>query len=151
MLQSVRSTFRAIVIATVPEAACLGDSEWNEVEVIVESAVAKRPPALQRQLLLFIRLLNVLPVVRWGRSFRRLDPDRQARFLGALERSRLFVLRRGFWGVRTLAFMGYYARPAAYVAVGYDARLRGWLEHPAATPEARAASTASPGPAGGSA
>lgn len=136
----MRTTFRALVIAIVPEAHALGAREWDELEGIVEAALAKRPPALRRQLLLFIRLLNLLPAARWGRTFERLDGVQRARFLAALERSRVFLLRRGFWGIRTLAFMGYYARPGAYRDIGYDARLRGWLEHPAATPEARTAS-----------
>jgi hypothetical protein len=136
----VRSTFRALVTTSVPEAVALTAAEWTELEAIVEDAVAKRPPALRRQLRLFIRLLNLLPVLRWGRTFERLDPARRARFLASLERSRLFLLRRGFWGVRTLVFMGYYARPSAYAQIGYDARLRGWLEHPLSPAAARAAS-----------
>jgi hypothetical protein len=145
----VRSTFRALVTTSVPEAVALTAAEWTELDAIVEDAVAKRPAALQRQLLVFIRLLNVLPLVRWGRTFERLDPPRRARFLAWLERSRVFLLRRGFWGVRTLAFMGYYARPSAFGLIGYDARLRGWLEHPAAPPAARAACTAAPEPGAG--
>lgn len=142
----MRTTFRALVTAIVPEAHALGAREWDELEAIVEAALAKRPPALRRQLLLFVRLLNLLPAARWGRTFERLDGVRRARFLAALEHSRVFLLRRGFWGVRTLAFMGYYARPAAYREIGYDARLCGWLEHPAATAAARAASLGSVAP-----
>ena len=144
----MRSTFRALVTTSVPEAVALTAAEWTELEAIVEAAVAKRPSALRRQLLFFIRLLNLLPLVRWGRTFERLDLDRRTRFLGQLERSPVFLVRRGFWGVRTLAFMGYYARTAAYRAVGYDARARGWLEHPASSPAARAACAHPPGGGG---
>jgi hypothetical protein len=139
VLQPVRSTFRALVTTVVPEADALDESGWAELEAIVADAITRRPPATRRQLLLFLRVLRLLPLVRWGRPLERLDPARRARFLAGLERSRVFLLRRGFWGVRTLAFMGYYARPAGYRAVGYHARLRGWLEHPAGPASARTA------------
>lgn len=140
ILESVRPAFRALAETIVPQAVDLDAAGWAEVEVIVEDALAARPPAMQRQLLVFIRALMVLPVLRWGRGFRRLEPARRARFLAAIQGSPLFLLRRGFWGLRTLVYMGYYGREAGYRAVGYDARLRGWLEHPAAPEAARRAS-----------
>lgn len=131
----VRRTFRALATAIVPEARDLAEADWAELEATVEAALTRRPSTIRRQIVVFVRLLDLLPVLRWGRPFRGLDDGRRARFLVAVERSRLFVLRRGFWGLRTLVFMGYYTRPAAYDSVGYGARLRGWLEHPDASPQ----------------
>ena len=129
-LEPVRPAFRALARAIVPEAQDLDETGWRELEGVVEEALAKRPAGLRRQLLVFIRALDTLPRLRWGRPFRALDPERAGQFLRAVECSRFFLLRRGFWGLRTLVLMGYYTRPAAYDAVGYGARLRGWLEHP---------------------
>lgn len=139
VLGVVRERFRALAATIVPEAAELDDAGWAEVEAIVEDALGQRPRAVQRQLLVFIRLLNLLPVFRWRRTFMGLDPERRTRFLHAIQTSRLFLFRRGFWGLRTLVHMGYYGRPEAYRAVGYGARLRGWLEHPDAPAAAREA------------
>jgi hypothetical protein len=136
-LEAMRPTFRALAQTIVPRATELSEPEWSELEAIVADAMAQRPAAVRRQLLLFIRLANLLPVVRWGRTFRRLDPGRRERYLRALESSPLFLLRRGFWGLRTLIFMGYYGRPAVHAELGYGARLRGWLEHPDAPDAAR--------------
>ena len=149
VLASVRPAFRALAGAIVPEAASLEEAEWRELEAIVEGALAKRPPGMRRQLGVFIRVLDGLPVLRWGRRFRSLDAPRRERFLRGVQRARVFLVRRGFWGLRTLVLMGYYARPAAYAEVGYGARLRGWLEHPDAPPEARAAVAAAAGTEGG--
>jgi hypothetical protein len=126
VLAPVRHEFRALAAAIVPAAATLDDAGWGEVEAIVERALAARPAKMRRQLLLFVRLLTVAPLLRHGRRFPALDPAAQARFLGAVERSPLLLLRRGFWGLRTLVFMGYYGRPAAAAAVGYRAHARGW-------------------------
>ncbi len=139
-LEPVRPAFRELARAIVPEASALDAAGWQELESIVEEALAARPPSMRRQLVLFIRVLMALPVFRWGRGFRQLDDARRARFLASVQNSPVFLLRRGFWGLRTMVYMGYYGRPAGYRAVGYDARLRGWLEHPAALTDARVAS-----------
>ncbi len=126
LLPPVRAPFRALAATFVPEAAALGEREWADVEAIVEQALGERPANLRRQIVFLIRALELMPVARFGRRFTHLDAARRTRVLGRLERSPLLLLRRGIWGLRTLAFMGYYARPAAADAIGYRARLRGW-------------------------
>jgi len=126
VLQPVRTTFRAVAATFVPEAAALDEAAWTEAEAIVERFLAARPAAVRRQLVLLIRLLDLLALLRHGRRFAALDQARRLRFLAALQDAPLLLLRRGIWGVRTLAFMGYYARPAAQAAIGYRADALGW-------------------------
>lgn len=126
VLAPVRPIFRAFAVAVVPQAASLSEAGWREAEEIVAGAIAQRPAGLQRQLLLFLRILNAAPVVRFGRTLTALDPARRARVLAAFQDSPLLLLRRGFWGWRTLVYMGYYARPEAAAEIGYRAHLRGW-------------------------
>ena len=137
VLAPIRTRFRALATAIVPEAAGLDEQDWTELEAIVETALSKRPPGMRRQFAVFVRLLDFLPRVRWLRSFRKLDPERRARFLRKVQSSKNFLFRRGFWGLRTLVYMGYYSRPQAYAEIGYDAHLRGWLKHPDASAAAR--------------
>lgn len=122
----VRETFRALGATIVPEAERLSPAEWIEVEQIVERGLASRPAAIRRQLRLLVRALDVLPLLRFGRTFRALDPERRTRFLLAIQDAPLLLLRRGFWGLRTLVYMGYYGRDAAREEIGYRANPRGW-------------------------
>jgi hypothetical protein len=126
LLPSVRPLFRALAQTFVPESRDLDERAWIEAEALVEQLLASRPPAVRRQVVLLIRALELLPLFRYGRRFTALDPARRLRFLEALQDAPLLLLRRGIWGLRTLAFMGYYARPAAAAAVGYRADPRGW-------------------------
>ncbi len=139
VLPPIRERFRALATAIVPETAGLGPDGWADLEAVVENALSKRPPGMRRQLAVFVRLLDFLPRLRWLRPFRTLDPERRARFLRGMQSSRIFLFRRGFWGLRTLVYMGYYARPGAYAEIGYDAHLRGWLRHPETNDAAREA------------
>src|SRR6185436_18731915 len=97
-----------------------------ELESGVEQALALQPRARRRQLQLFVRVVDWLPVLRWGRRFGGLDTDRRRRVLAALQDAPLLLLRRGFWGLRTLVLLGYYTRPAAAAEIGYEATTQGW-------------------------
>jgi hypothetical protein len=125
-LAPVRATFRAVVRTVVPAATTLDAGGWARLEGIVEAALAERPARVQRQVVLFLRALRVVARLRLGAPLASVDPERATRFLGAIERSGVLLVRRGFWGVRTLALMGYYGRPEVAADVGYAASLRGW-------------------------
>jgi hypothetical protein len=118
--------FRALASTIVPEAARLDEKGWRELAAIVETALADRPAAVKRQLGALVGALQWMPVARWGRPVTALDGSRRARFLASVEDAPVLLLRRGFWGLRTLVFMGYYARPEAAKEIGYRADPKGW-------------------------
>ena len=126
----MRATFRAVTSTVVPEARSLTPESWLELEGIVDRALADRPPSVQRQVRAFLRLLNVFAFVTSTRSFTTLDDTRRLALLERLAKSPLLLVRRGVWGVRTLAFMGYYARPSAAQEIGYRASAAGWKARP---------------------
>jgi hypothetical protein len=139
VLHDRESILRAIATTVVPEAASLDERGWRELLGIVADAVAQRPASVQRQLRLFLAVVNVLPVARHGTVFTRADAAARTAVLHWLERAPVPRLRQGLWGVRTLVLMGYYARPEAQAEVGYRALPGGW--------SARAAAAAAPGTA----
>ena len=110
----------------VPDAATLDENAWRDVDASIADALAKRPPAMRRQLALLIRVLDTLPLLRWGRRFHQLGAARRARFLDAMQYSPIPLLRRGVWGLRTLIFLAYYTRPDVQSTLGYRATARGW-------------------------
>ena len=121
-----RATFRAVATTVVPEADNLAPHEWAELEGIVAQALAGRPASVRRQLALFLRVLNAFARLRTARAFHALDAPARTRLLETLQDSPVLVLRRGVWGVRTLALMGYYARAGVGQQLGYRADVRGW-------------------------
>lgn len=124
-LASVRGVFRAVASTVVPRARELDEEGWSRVEGIVADALAARPPAMRRQLRLLLRALQWLPLLRFGRRFTALPAGTRHRVLSALQHAPVLLLRRGFWGLRTLAFMGFYGREEAHDEIGYRAHLRG--------------------------
>jgi len=125
-LSTVRHILHAIATTVVPETLSLDDRTWAEVDAVIDEAVAARGSSVSRQLVVFLRLLQALPMARYGRPFTSLGDRQRVAFLESIERSRLLLVRRGFWGVRTLIFMGYYTREDVAAAIGYSASPDGW-------------------------
>lgn len=125
-LESVRHVLHAIATTLVPEVAALDAHAWAEVEGVIVGALSARPARMQRQFITFLRLLQALPIVRYGRPFTGLSESQRASVLKSVERSRLLIVRRGFWGLRTLVFMGYYTRDDVAESIGYHPHAEGW-------------------------
>lgn len=123
---SVRPIFRAVVSAVVPEADQVAEPAWGEIEALVEATLRDRPPAMLRQLELFLHAIQWLCVFRYGRRFTSLSAAERTRYLARLQDHPVELIRCGFWGVRTLAFLGYYGRSEAVRAIGYAPDARGW-------------------------
>ena len=126
VLAPVHAVFRAVVVTVVPDAKQLDEPSWLALEALVEDALEIRPPALRAQLQLFLRVIQWLPVVRYGRTFAALGDEQRSRVLRYLQDHPLERIRCGFWGLRTLAFLGYYGRPEGADVIGYRPDPRGW-------------------------
>jgi hypothetical protein len=118
--------FRPIAEAVIPEATRLSDEEWAEVQTIIDGALSQRPAGVRRQVRVFLGILDMVAWLRRGRRLHRMPLHARTRFLRSIENSPILLIRRGFWGVRTLVMMGYYARPEAAAEIGYRADPRGW-------------------------
>ncbi|MBZ5613454.1 MAG: hypothetical protein LAO23_05550 [Acidobacteriia bacterium] len=126
VLAPVRSVFRAVVVTVVPDAKQMDEPSWLTLEAQVEDLLELRPPGLRRQLQLFLLAIEWLPVVRYGQTFTRLVDEQRSRVLLYLQDHRVERIRCGFWGLRTLAFFGYYGRPEGTRAIDYAPDPRGW-------------------------
>lgn len=129
ILSSVRGPLRAIGSVVLPSPGALDEEGWLHAEAIIEKALASRPPGVKRQVRLFLRLVNFLPVLTTGRTLGALPLEKRAAFLEGLHRSPLMPLRRGMWGIRTLLFMGYYNQSRVREEIGYGAAPWGWTAH----------------------
>lgn len=120
-----RPAIRALARAIVPETSGLDEPGWDSFERHFESGLPDRP-AVRRQIRAFLSLLGFLARVRFGKALPALGPAETGRLLSAMAASRMLLLRRGVWGVRTLVFLGYYGDESRAAALGYRASPAGW-------------------------
>jgi len=122
----VEPAFRALAETFVPDLAEAGGDEWSRLTEVVDGALRRRPPAIGRQLVLFVRVLDWLPLFTAGRRFAALELGDRRAFLERMQDSRWLVVRRGVWGLRSVVFLGYYSRPEVHARLGYHPHRDGW-------------------------
>jgi len=115
----------SVAARLVPEVAGLARAQREEFRAIVADALGERPEAMRRQFRAFLGLVERGPIVRFGAPFSALAPARQDRVLRWLQDCPVELFRTGFWGMKALVLMGYYARPAAAAEVGWSPSFRG--------------------------
>ena len=86
---------------------------------LVDQALAARSPAMRRQFGLFLQMLRWWPLLRYVRPLEMLDPRQQDAVLRGFQDAPVQLVRSGFWGVRTLIFIGYYGRPDVGPSIAY--------------------------------
>jgi hypothetical protein len=114
-----RDFFLALAVRIVPESASLDAPARDRLVALVEDLLATRTPKTRRELALFLRVLRWLPAVRYLRPLDRLAACDQDASLRWFQDSPVALFRKGFWGVKTLVFLGYYGRPEIGETIRY--------------------------------
>ncbi|RDD60764.1 hypothetical protein DRB17_16330 [Ferruginivarius sediminum] len=94
----------------VPEARDLNAAQRRRLRMTIRLMLRRRSGMERLQVRLFLFVIRWLPALRYLRPFERMPESAQDRFLAFLEAAPLKVIRAGFWGLKTLVFMGYYGQ-----------------------------------------
>ena len=119
LTSSRRAFFLVLAARIVPESTSLDAEACGRMLALVEETLATRPGRTVRELALFLRILRWLPALRYGQPLDRLGPAAQDAALRRFQDSPVPLFRKGFWGVKTLVYLGYYGRPEAAATIGY--------------------------------
>jgi hypothetical protein len=103
----------------VPEVAELDRAGLGHFYSIVDRALMGRPPEVRKQFAIFLGVVRWTPLFRYGVPFEKLRPERQDAVLRWFEDCPVGLLRTGFWGLKSVVFMGYYARTEVWEEIGY--------------------------------
>jgi hypothetical protein len=115
----------SVAARIVPAAADLNAEGRARFLAIVNKALSERPRATQRQFALFLGIVRWAPLLRFGAPFDRLPDEDQDAVLRWFLDAPLGKLRGGFWGLRALAFMGYYGQTEVWPSLRYTPSFNG--------------------------
>jgi len=125
-LSAEHAAFFMIVAETItPEVASLDADGRARMSAIVDTALHDRDAETRRQFGTFLGVIRMVPILRFGRPFDRLDPDRRKAVLRWFENCPVSLLRKGFWGLKVLVFMGYYGQEEHWSEIGYAPKFDG--------------------------
>ena len=110
---------RVLAARIVPETTELDTSGMSRFFGIVDGALQDRPESVRRQFATFLGVLRWAPAARFGRPFEKLLDTQQDAVLRWFEDCPVGPLRKGFWGLKAMVFMGYYGQPETNELIGY--------------------------------
>ncbi len=109
----------AIARRMVPDAANLDAEGKRRFFELIDGALTSRSLTVLRQLGLFLHVMRWLPLLRYGGRLDHLGPAQQDSALRWFQNGPIALFRKGFWGIKVLVFMGYYARTEISESLGY--------------------------------
>ena len=113
-------TFRAAGACIVPDEPGSPGGGSEQVLRVADAMLARRPPADQKKIGAFLRALELLPLVRYGRRFSTLRAEQRARVLAFLGSTTISpLLRLGTFGIKTYVLMGYYGSDSSWAELSY--------------------------------
>jgi len=111
--------FMLVAESITPEVAALDAAGRARLTAIIDAALMDRDAATRSQFGTFLTVIRIAPLFRFGRTFGRLDEGRKNAVLKWFEDCPIGLLRKGFWGLKVLVFMGYYGQEATWSEIGY--------------------------------
>jgi len=125
-LSQEKAEFLQVLAARiVPETAELDSAGSSRFFGIIDEALQDRPASVRRQFGAFLGVLRWVPLARYGSPLDKLRAERQDAVLRWFEDCPVSILRKGFWGLKAMIFMGYYGQPETNELVGYAPDLDG--------------------------
>ncbi len=105
------------IVPEIPDPGSAGERRFFET---IDTTLAERPLTVHRQFALFLGVVRWIGLLRHAGRFEGLDPGRQDGVLRWLQDCPIRLLARGFWGLKTLVFLGYYGQPESWSTIGYS-------------------------------
>ena len=118
--------FEAIQHCIAPRSLRFTPEQRRESIRLVNRLLAEKPPDVHKKLSLFIKVIDLLSILRGLRPFAKLSEKKQTKVLNFFFDSPVPLLRKGFWGLSTLAKLGTYGQNSLYKEIGYQKRPLDW-------------------------
>lgn len=114
--------FEALQAVLVPRSKSFTPDQREASRAMINTLLASQPEVNRRKLALFLTIIDILAFVIGFRPFRALPEAKQEGLLTWLFDAPIGLLRKGFWGLNTLAKLGVYGQPSFYPEIGYQVR-----------------------------
>ena len=104
----------------IPPADLLSATDQTNALILINNFLSSKDKAVLFKIALFLNIIDLVSFCFGLCCFRKLSPEKKIRVMNFFFDSPLPLLRKGFWGINTLAKMAVYGQPAIYQEIGYN-------------------------------
>ena len=117
-----RQRFEAVQQCLVPRSKQFTPARKQRARELVNELLATKSPAVHLKLAALLVAIDLRSFYVGFKTFRNLREEQQRQVMNWFFDSSIALLRKGFWGVNTLAKLGVYGQPSIYAEIGYRLR-----------------------------
>lgn len=118
-----RERFEGFQYCLVPRSRKFTREQKECSHQLINELLTHQPAAVHFKLALFLLMIDFVSLLRGFHTFKNLREEQQHAVMNSFFDSPLSVLRKGFWGLNTLAKLGVYGQSSVYTEIGYTLRL----------------------------
>lgn len=111
--------FEAIQNCLVPRSVRFRPEQKTRSTELINQILSDKPALIHLKIAVFLCVIDAISVVFGLQFFRYLPATKQNQVMRFFFDSPIALLRKGFWGLSTLAKMGVYGQPSVYDEIGY--------------------------------
>lgn len=119
---SMKLRFEALQNCLVPRSQKFTRNESVRSTLLINELLHQQTVSSRNMLALFIMLIDLFSCIRYARSFRHLNAAKKKAVLNFFFDAPISLLRKGFWGLNTLARLGVYGQTELHDEIGYHLR-----------------------------
>ena len=114
--------FELLQETLVPRSIAFTQEERERSRALVNGLLSSQPVTIVAKIRLFMILIEVFSLITQTKAFDRLAQEDKKKVLQAFFESPVPLLRKGFWGLNTLARLGVYGQASLHQELGYHLR-----------------------------
>jgi len=114
--------FEALQKFLVPRTKKFNLEQSKQSQILIEQMLQEKSVALRLQFFLFLFVIDIFSFFLGLHTFKNLSEEKQKKVIQCFFDSPIGILRKGFWGLNTLAKMGVYGQESLYDDIGYKIR-----------------------------
>jgi len=117
-----KQRFEAIQGCLSPKSRQFTDEQKLTSLKTIDDILSTKEAKIRFQFFTFLRVIDCISLILGFHTFKKLSDQKQKRVMQFFFDSPIGLLRKGFWGLNTLAKMGVYGQESVYKEIGYELR-----------------------------
>lgn len=115
----IAKKFETLQHCLVPRSKNFSVEQQKLSLTLIDRFINEKPILIALKIIIFIYLIDLVSTFKFGKFFSYLTNEQKNKLLNSFFDSPIPLMRKGFWGINTLAKLGVYTQQSIYPDIHY--------------------------------